>query len=81
MNSNLLNLSWGDAGKALVMSVLGGFMLPLLAAVQTPGFNFQTADWNGILVLAINGAIAAAAAYLMKNLFSDSDGKFLGKVG
>ena len=80
-NSNFLNLNWGDLGKGLVMAVLGGFILPVLAAIQTPGFSFLTTNWDQILVLAINGALAAFASYVLKNAFSTSDGKFLGKIG
>lgn len=79
--SKLFNLNWGDIGKGIVMAVIGGAVLPILAVLQTPDFSFATANWGVILTLAENGAAAAFASYLMKNLFSDKEGKFLGKVG
>lgn len=78
--SKFLNLDLKDLGRGLVMAVLGGFALPILAAIQTPGFDVFNTNWQSIGVLAINGAIAAFASYLFKNLFSDSEGKFGGVI-
>lgn len=75
-----MNLSLGDFGRGLVMAVLGGLALPILAAIQTPGFDVFQADWKVIGILAINGAVAAFASYIIKNTFSTSDGKFLGRI-
>ena len=76
----MFNLDLGDVGRGLVMAVLGGFALPILAAIQTPDFSFTTTNWEGVLILALNGAIAAFASYLFKNFFSDSEGKVFGKI-
>ncbi len=62
------------------MAVLGGFALPILAAIQTPGFSLDIVNWHAVLVLALNGAIASFASYLVKNFFSDSEGKVFGKI-
>lgn len=62
------------------MAILGGLALPILAAIQTPGFDVFQANWQAIGILAINGAVAAMASYLLKNLFSDAEGKFMGKI-
>lgn len=81
MNTDkMFSLNWGDVGKGLVMAVLGGVALPVLAALQTPGFDILHANWSAVASLALNGGIAAFAGYLIKNFFS-SDNKFLGKVG
>ncbi len=80
-NSNLFNLNWSDVLKGLVMAVLGGVVLPVLAVLQTPGFDISHANWHAIFILAINGGIAAFAAYIVKNLLSDSNGKVLGAIG
>lgn len=80
-HSKFLNLNWGDVARSLVVAILAGFALPLLAAVQTPGFDIANANWPVILNLAFNGGIAAAAGYLTKNVLTTEDGKFLGKVG
>lgn len=80
-NSNFFNLNWGDILRGLAVAVLAGIALPVLAVIQTPGFDVATVNWSGILNLAINGGLAAMAAYLTKNLLTDSSGKMLGKVG
>lgn len=80
MDSKFMNLNWKDLGRGAVIAVFGAFILPILAAVQTPGFNLFEADWNGIFVLAVNGAVAAFAGYILKNVLSSSDGKFMGKL-
>lgn len=80
MNSKIMNLDWKDLGRGLIVALIGGFALPILAAIQTPNFDVFAANWSAILTLAINGAVAAFASYIVKNIFSDEDGKFLGKV-
>lgn len=70
-----------DVGKGAITALVAGFALPVLAAVQTPGFDIFTVDYHSVLVLAINGAIAGFVAYMVKNFFSTSDGRVLGKIG
>jgi hypothetical protein len=79
--SNFFNLNWGDVLRGLIVAVLSGIALPLLAVIQTPDFSIAMVNWNQVLVLAANGGLAAMAAYLTKNLFTDSAGKFAGKIG
>lgn len=79
--SDLFKLNSSDFLRGLVMAVLGGFMLPVLAAIQTPDFSIMTVAWSQVFVLAANGAVASFGAYLLKNLFSDSQGKFGGVIG
>lgn len=74
-----LNLS--DWQKALVMAVLGGALFPIAAVIQSPGFSIATVDWQGILVLAANGALITGIGYLVKNFFSDASGSVFGKIG
>lgn len=81
MNTKLFSIDGKDVAKALVMAVLSGALLPVLAAVQTPGFDFATVDWSGLLNLAMNGAVLGFVSYITKNFFSDSDGKVLGRIG
>lgn len=78
-NSRFLNLNWGDLLRALVVAILAGFALPVLAALQSPGFDLATANWSLIISLGLNGGLAAGAGYLTKNLFTDNAGKLLGK--
>lgn len=66
-------LGWEDFGKGLVMVVI--------SAVLTSFYEYFT---NGTVIVWSNVesvAAAAAIAYLLKNLGTNSQGKFLGKVG
>ena len=74
----MFTLNLEDVKRGLITAVLSGFALPILAALQTPGFDVFSADWRGILVLAVNGALAGLVAYLSKNFLTDSSGKFGG---
>lgn len=76
--SKMFNLNLDDLKRGLITAVLAGFTLPLLAALQTPGFDVFTANWSAILNLAINGAVSGFIAYLSKNFLTDSSGKFGG---
>lgn len=78
--SKIGNLNWDDLKRGLITAVLTGFALPLLAAIQTPGFDVFSADWNAVLVLAVNGAIAGFVGYIAKNFGTSENGKFLGKI-
>lgn len=81
MNTKLFSIDVKDVSKALVMAVLSGAVLPVSAIIQTPGFDFATADWNSILTLALNGAVVGFVSYLTKNFFSDESGKVFGRIG
>lgn len=79
MGSKLFHLQPSDFKNAFVMAVLGGAFLPIAIVIQTPGFSVATANWWGILIVALNGAIVAFVGYLAKNVFSDQQGKVFGK--
>lgn len=79
--SKLFRLDSSDWIKGLVVAIISGFLLPIFAIIQTPDFNIANADWHGVFVLAINGALTGLVAYLSKNFLSDSEGKVLGKIG
>ena len=81
MNSSLFNVNGKDVAKGLVMAVLSGFTLPVIAIIQSPGFNIAEANWESIFVLAINGGIIGFITYLSKNFLSTEDGKFMGVIG
>ncbi len=76
-----LRLTSGDFMRGVVMAVLSGVLLPLSAAIQTPGFSIDTANWHAILVLAANGAIIGFVGYIIKNLATNDQGKVLGTLG
>lgn len=79
--NGLFTLGWNDVTKGLVMAILTGLILPIAAAVQSPGFSLETANWYAILILAANGAIVGFVGYMMKNFFSTNDGALFGKIG
>lgn len=75
--SNFLKLNLHDLAKGLVVAVLVVVLELFLTALKTQGLEgFAAIDWAQTLDLAIK----AAGAYLLKNLFSDRDGKVLGKI-
>jgi len=77
--SQIFSINLNDLKKGLVVAILSGAVLPVLAMIQTPGFDISTANWNAVLVLAINGAITGFASYIAKNFVSDDSGRVLGK--
>lgn len=72
--SDLFKLNWTDIGRGVAMAVLGAFLSTFLTALQVPGFQFDTIDWQTLL----RGALVAGVAYLVKNFFSDNQGKLGG---
>jgi hypothetical protein len=76
----MFTLNWKSVLKGLAVAVFAGAILPIAAMVQTPGFDFTQVDLNGILVLAINGALVGFTSYLTKEFFTDHNGKFMGKI-
>jgi hypothetical protein len=80
MSKGFFSLNWRDLGRGAIVAIISGIALPVLAIFQTPGFDVANVNWTGVLALALNGGIAALAGYLSKNLFSDSAGRFAGKV-
>lgn len=77
--SKLYSINLKDIAKGGIVAVLIGILQPVLLILKSPGFDFATANWPLIFEVAINGAIAGFASYLMKNFFSDEGGKVLGK--
>lgn len=77
----MFTLNWNDVTKGLITAFFVGLALPILAAIQTPGFDLFTANWNAIFMLALNSGLAGFAGYLTKNFFSDQNGRFGGIIG
>jgi hypothetical protein len=80
MNSGYLMLNGRDLAKGLVSAVCAGVLLAVIGIFSQPNFDLFTVDWYSVGKLAANAAVSAFVGYLGKNLLSDSDGKFLGKV-
>jgi len=81
LDSGMFKLGSSDVVKALAMAVISGAVFPIIAAVQTPNFSITNVNWDGVLVLAINGAIIGGVSYLVKNFFSTNNGAVLGAFG
>lgn len=79
--SDLFKLNIRDVVHGLVMAVFSGIALPVVAIIQTPGFNIFDTNWHQIIVLAINGAIIGFVTYITKKFFSDSNGAVFGRIG
>lgn len=78
--SGIGTLNWTDVKKGIIMAILTGITLPVIAAVQTPGFDIFQANWSQIFNLAINGALIGGVSYLVKNVFTGTNGKLFGKI-
>ena len=76
-NSNFFRLDWKDISKGLAVAVLGVVIASVNEFFGECGIDVMCYDWQGILKLASS----AGGAYLLKNLFSTSDGRMLGKIG
>lgn len=72
--SQLYRLSSNDYAKGLVVAVLAALFTWLAQVVGAPGFDFATFSWMECLRIAV----AAAVAYLAKNLVTDNQGTLLG---
>ena len=70
--SELFQLNVRDSLKGLVMAVLGAVVGLLLQLLQ----NGTAIEWKSVAV----AALVAALSYILKQLGTDSDGKFAGKV-
>ncbi len=70
--TDLFKLNWRDAAKGLVMAVLASVLTVVYQSVvaHTP------IDWNQVTQIAF----ASGLGYIVKNFFTDSDGKLLGKI-
>lgn len=74
MNSSFFRVNWADLGKALLLVFISIFAAPLLAVVDSGRFPTQ----EELLAAAVLG-VKAAALYLIKNLLTNSEGKFAKK--
>lgn len=70
--SNLFNLNVRDAIQGAVVAVLGAVLVVLQQSLTA----HTAIDWNQVLVVA-EGAFVG---YIIKNYFSDAQGKLLGKL-
>lgn len=73
--SQLFSLESKDYIKGLLVAMLSAGV-QLLYTVMSQGGSLFTVDWKNLL----NVSIVAGLSYLIKNFFSDHEGKFGGKI-
>jgi hypothetical protein len=72
--SNFLNLNTSDFVKGLIVAVLTVVVSGVGSIISTGSLPTST-QWK---VIGLAG-VSAAVAYIIKNLFTNSQGQFLGK--
>lgn len=77
-NSKIFQINAKDVIFGLVVALVAGFVLPILAMFQSPGFDIAHANWSAILNLGFNGAVAGFASFITTKFFTDSQGTPLG---
>jgi hypothetical protein len=78
--SGMLRLNLNDLVRGLVTAVLGS-RCHHRGRVLSAELLLFNADWHALTQQAVNAALAAGAGYLLKNLFTNSEGKVFGKIG
>ena len=68
MNSQFGKLNWKDLGKGLLMAILSSVLVALQGVLTTTPIVL---NWKAIGTVAIVSCIA----YLLKNLFQNTDGE------
>jgi hypothetical protein len=74
--SSFFSLNRADLLKGLVVAVLVALLGAVQQALTGHGLDVTSFDWAGILDVSWK----AGLAYLGKNLFTTSDGKFAGII-
>lgn len=70
MGSSIFTLNTGDFLKGLIMAVLSSVITVIYQTIEAGSLVF---DWKAIGTMALT----AGLAYIMKNLFTNSNGVFL----
>lgn len=76
----MFTLNQGDILRGAVTAVFTGILFVVGGAVMASGFDAFTADWTAIGKAAVNAGLASFVGYLMKNFFTDDDGRIFGKI-
>ena len=77
MNTNMFKISLGDIFRAIVIAIVTGAVLATIGTVSAHGFDVFTADWLTIGRDFVNGGFSGFVGYIVKNMLTDSQGKFL----
>lgn len=71
--STLFHLNWADLAKGIVMAVIGAILTAIYQAVSAG----MTIDIRSMATVGL----LAGLSYIIKNWFSDSQGRVFGKIG
>ena len=78
MQTDIGKIRLHDVAKGLVTAIIASVLVTMAGIAQQPGFDVFSVDWNATIKLVINVATSSFLAYIVKNLFSDKEGKFAG---
>ncbi len=72
--SKIFSLNLSDWQKALIVAILAQPIAYIYSVVSSGSWDI---NWNNVLLTAVTGFLG----YVIKNFFSTSDGKVLGRWG
>lgn len=75
--STMGKISLGDLFRGVVVAIITGAVLAIIGTVSTHDFDVFTADWLTIGRNFVNGGFAGFVGYIIKNILTDSRGRFL----
>ena len=73
--SAFLRLSWNDLGKGILVAFFTALLTGVLTGINTGDFQFTWTFFKPVVI----ASIGAILAYLLKNVFTSSEGKFLAR--
>lgn len=76
--SEMFILNKGDYVRGAVTAAFAGSFVAVGGVVLQTGFDAFSANWAEIGMLAVNAGFASFFGYLMKNFFTDENGKMFG---
>lgn len=82
----MFTLSWGDWGKGIIVAILAPAFVAITsvlgAIINAPGFDAWAVDYGALFHNLTNTLIVssygAGVGYILKNLLTTDEGKFLG---
>lgn len=74
--SGFLKLNLNDLFKGAIVAAIVALLGALQQALNTQGIDVRVYDWAAIG----NASLVAGVGYILKNLLTNTDGKFLGKI-
>lgn len=77
----MFSLNLKDVAKSLVTAFFTGVVVSIAGVVSTSGFDVFAAPWVSIFHVSLSAGVATALGYLIKNYFSNAQGKVFGKIG